>query len=61
MQSGQAGGLFNVQAEDVAEIIEYGTVEPATGVIVFAWGSLKEQPDKVTELWRAFRQLAENH
>jgi len=51
----------SVQAEDVADIIEYGTVEPATGVIVFAWGSLKEQPDKVTELWRVFRQLAENH
>lgn len=48
-----------VSETEVSTIIEYGTRPPATGVIVFAWGSLKEQPAKVNELWRVFRQLAE--
>ena len=48
-----------VSADDVSEILTQGTKPPATGVIVFAWGSLKEQPEKVEETWRFFRQLAE--
>jgi hypothetical protein len=47
-----------VSASEISQIIEYGTRPPATGVIIFAWGSLKEQPEKVNELWRIFRQLA---
>lgn len=47
-----------VSKEEVETIIEMGSRAPASGVIVFAWGSLKEQPDKVNELWRVFRQMA---
>ena len=47
-----------VSETEVSQIIEYGTRPPATGVIVFAWGSLKEQPAKLNELWRVFRKLA---
>jgi len=48
-----------VSASEVSTVIERGTKPPATGVIVFAWGSLKEQSAKVDELWQAFRRLAD--
>jgi hypothetical protein len=48
----------DVSASEISEIINHGTRAPATGVIVFAWGSLRKQPAKVDELWRVFRRLA---
>lgn len=49
-----------ISENDVSEIVELGARSPATGVIIFAWGSLKDQPAKVDELWRIFRQLAQD-
>jgi hypothetical protein len=48
----------NVYEHEVLKILEFGTRPPATGIIVFAWGSLKEQPGKLKELWRFYHQLA---
>jgi hypothetical protein len=46
-----------VQADQVAAILDHGTRPPATGVTIFAWGSLVPQWDKVEELGRAYRGL----
>lgn len=48
-----------VAESEIPAIIDHGLRAPSTGVIVFAWGSLKKQPAKVEELWRTFRLLAE--
>jgi hypothetical protein len=47
-----------VPVDDVSRVLSQGTQPPATGVIVFAWGSLQKQPEKVEEVRRFFRQLA---
>ncbi len=44
-----------VPASQVAEVMDHGTRRPATGVLVFAWGSLHQNWDKVEELSRAYR------
>ncbi len=36
-----------VPVNQVASVLEHGTRLPATGVLVFAWGSLRKQPAKV--------------
>ncbi|MCK5794074.1 MAG: hypothetical protein KAH12_05185, partial [Anaerolineales bacterium] len=46
-----------VAASQVAEILEAGTEPPSTGVMVFAWGSLKEQTDRVEEMSKFYRSL----
>ena len=47
-----------VMADQVAAVLEHGTRSPATGVIVFAWGSLRTQPDKLEEMGRFYRALS---
>ena len=46
-----------VPAAQVAEVIDHGTRPPATGVTVFAWGSLVKDWDKVERLGKAYRSL----
>jgi hypothetical protein len=50
-----------VNEHEVLKILELGTRPPATGIIVFAWRSLKEQPGKLKELWRFYHQLTNQH
>ena len=44
-----------VPAAQVAEVLDHGTRPPATGVTVFAWGSLTKDWDKVERLGKAYR------
>ncbi len=44
-----------VPASQVAEILEAGTMLPSTGVMVFAWGSLKEHTDRVEEMSKFYK------
>jgi hypothetical protein len=46
-----------VPASQVESIIREGIKPPATGVMVFAWGSLRKQPEKVEELRRVYLQI----
>jgi hypothetical protein len=45
----------SVPASQVAEVLDQGSRLPATGTLVFAWGSLRKQPDKIEEMGRFFR------
>jgi hypothetical protein len=47
----------SVLADQVATVLDQGTLAPATGIIVFAWGSLRKQADKVEELTRFYRSI----
>lgn len=47
----------NVRAEEVETILDYGTRLPATGIMVFAWGSLQAQPEKVEAMTRFYRAI----
>jgi hypothetical protein len=47
-----------VPVRDVATAIEHGARRPATGVMIFAWGGVRKQPDKIEAIGRAFRALA---
>jgi hypothetical protein len=47
-----------VSAAEVQAVLEHGTRLPATGVFVFAWGSLHPQRDKVKEMAAFFRAIA---
>ena len=46
-----------VPASQVKEILDHGTRLPATGVMVFAWGSLHKSWDKVEEMGRFYRSI----
>jgi hypothetical protein len=46
-----------VPAEHVAEVLENGTRSPATGVMVFAWGSLRGQSEKIKALGAYYREI----
>lgn len=48
----------SVSPDEVARVLDYGTRLPATGVMVFAWGSLREHREKVEELGRFYRAIA---
>jgi hypothetical protein len=39
-------------------VLDHGSRPPATGVIIFAWGSLRKQPDKIEQIGLSFRRLA---
>ncbi|MHC4940013.1 MAG: hypothetical protein ACYTHK_13680 [Planctomycetota bacterium] len=43
-----------VPVEQVETVIEHGARAPASGVMVFAWGRLRKQPEKVAAMVRAF-------
>jgi len=46
-----------VPVSQVEEVLDHGTRLPATGVMVFAWGSLPSQFEKVEELGRFYRAI----
>ena len=46
-----------VPAEQVAMVLDHGTRAPATGVMVFAWGKLRESPAKLEALTRFYRAI----
>lgn len=46
-----------VPANQVRTVLDHGTRLPATGVIVFHWGSLRKQTEKVEELTEFFRAI----
>ncbi len=48
----------SVSADEVSTVLDHGTRLPATGVMVFHWGSLRKQMEKVdrmTSFYRAIR------
>ncbi len=45
-----------VTAEQVPTVLDHGTRRPATGVMVFAWGSLRKQPDKIDKMIEFFQR-----
>ena len=47
-----------VPVEQIDEVLRHGARAPATGVMVFAWGGLRKQPEKVEAIGRTFRALA---
>lgn len=47
----------NVPVEQVGVLLDHGTRPPATGVMVFAWGSLRNQPAKVEALFRFYKAI----
>ncbi len=46
-----------VSASDVRPVLDHGTRLPATGVMVFNWGSLRGQKDKVHEMSVFYRTI----
>jgi hypothetical protein len=46
-----------VPVEQVDEVLRHGARGPATGVMVFAWGGLREDPQKVAAIGRTFRAM----
>ena len=47
----------SVRADQVATVLEHGARRPSTGVMVFAWGGLRDQPEKIEAIGRAFRMM----
>ena len=43
-----------VPVEQVASVLEYGSRQPATGIMVFNWAGLAKEWDKVEALKRAY-------
>jgi hypothetical protein len=46
-----------VSAADVRSVLDHGTRLPATGVMVFHWGSLRRQMEKVDEMSGFYRAI----
>jgi len=46
-----------VPSGQVRSVLDHGTRAPATGVMVFAWGSLRRQPEKVDEMSAFYRAI----
>jgi hypothetical protein len=46
-----------VPVSQVREVLDHGTRRPATGAMVFAWGRLHENWDKVEEMGRFYRTI----
>jgi hypothetical protein len=46
-----------VTVAQVRTVLDHGTRLPATGVMVFAWGSLRRQPDKVAAMTDFYREI----
>ncbi len=47
----------SVPVDQVRDILEHGTKRPATGVMVFNWGSLKKQLEKVDAMSEYYREI----
>lgn len=50
-----------VPVGQVETVIKQGARLPATGIMVFAWGSLRKQPEKIEAMGRAYRTLPRIH
>jgi hypothetical protein len=46
-----------VPVDQVAAVLEHGARRPSTGVLIFAWGGLRNQPEKIEAIGRAFRAM----
>lgn len=46
-----------VSAEQVPQVLDYGTRLPASGVMVFAWGSLHDKTDRVDAMGAFYRSI----
>ena len=46
-----------VDAEQIPQILDYGTRLPATGVMIFHWSGVSQQWDKVESLAKAYRAM----
>ena len=46
-----------VPVDQVRSVLDHGTRPPATGVMVFNWGSLRRQMEKVDEMGDFFRAI----
>jgi hypothetical protein len=46
-----------VPPSQVRLVLREAAKAPSTGVIVFAWGSLRKQPAKVELLWQSYREM----
>lgn len=46
-----------VPLDQVPTVLDHGSRRPATGVMAFAWGGLRKQPEKVEAIGRYFRAL----
>jgi hypothetical protein len=46
-----------VPVQQVRPVLDHGTRLPATGVMVFAWGSLRRQKDKVDKMSEFYREI----
>ena len=49
----------SVSVDQVRDVMDHGTRLPATGVMVFNWGSLKKQMAKVDEMAEFYREIRE--
>jgi hypothetical protein len=47
-----------VPVAQIDEVLRHGARAPATGVMVFAWGGLRKQPEKIDAIGRTFRAFA---
>jgi hypothetical protein len=47
-----------VSVEQVPSVLDHGTRLPATGVMVFNWGALRRQPEKVDEMIGFYQAIA---
>ena len=46
-----------VPLDQVRPVLDHGTRRPATGVMVFAWGGLSRQRDKVEAMVNVYRAI----
>jgi len=46
-----------VPLEQVPIVLDHGSRRPATGVMVFAWGGLRKQPEKIEAVGRLYRAI----
>jgi hypothetical protein len=46
-----------VPVSQMPEVLDHGTRSPATGVMVFAWGSLQSEPEKVDAMGEFYRSI----
>jgi hypothetical protein len=47
-----------VTVEQIDEVLRHGATPPATGVMVFNWGGLRNQPAKIAAIGETFRAMA---
>ena len=47
----------SVPVEQVQTVLDHGTRRPSTGVMVFNWGALKNQPDNGDAMTRFYRSI----